>query len=119
MIARHANESQRAFVERVLKTQGQVATYDVLYALTYDDGRPCSITRLAAIIHELRSDGWDITPDTSGGLATYRLAAEPRPAWKCLECGTVAFLTIHPVLGGMGQGRCDNCHATRYFRAAA
>lgn len=85
MIPRYDTESQRHYVERALRAEGEIRTYDVLYSGTYHDGRKFSITRLAAIIHDLRHDhGWDIA--TSGGTgetAVYRLAyappiAEPR-----------------------------------------
>lgn len=120
-MTRHPRESQRAYVERVLRTEGRIATHDALYALTYDDGRPCSITRLAAIVHELRADGWDIASFVQpGALAVYRLVAiAPDVPWRCVECGTPALFDVAPVLGGMGRSRCDACHATRYFRRAA
>lgn len=85
MIPRYDTEPQRHYVERVLRAHGEIRTYDVLYSGTYHDGRKFSITRLAAIIHNLRHEhGWDIA--TSGGTgetAVYRLAyappiAEPR-----------------------------------------
>lgn len=75
MIARKPGESQRAYVERALRIHGEIRTYDVLYDLAYTDGRKCSITRLAAIIHDLRhDDGWDIeTRGGTGETAIYRL----------------------------------------------
>jgi hypothetical protein len=58
--------------------------------------------------------------ESAADLATYRLAVEPeRLTWRCIDCGAAAILTVHPVLGGMGQGRCDACHTTRYFRRVA
>jgi hypothetical protein len=121
MTTRRGTETQRAYVERVLRTEGRIATFDVLYSLAYDDGRKCSITRLAAIIHELRAVGWNIATDAPGALATYRLIgiAESAIPWRCVDCGAVAIFDVRPVLGGMGQSRCDACHATRYFRRAA
>lgn len=120
-MTRHPRESQRAYVERVLRTEGRIATHDALYALAYDDGRPCSITRLAAIVHELRADGWDIASHMEpGALATYRLVSRGTCVpWRCVECGAPAVFDVTPVLGGMGQSRCDACHAKRYFRRAA
>jgi hypothetical protein len=117
-MTRHLGESQRAYVERVLRANGVIATYGVLYGLEYDDGSKCSITRLAAIIHELRAAGWNIVTSEPGFLAVYRVAA-PALAWHCLDCGSVAIFTVAPVLGDMGQGRCDACHTTRYFRKVA
>jgi hypothetical protein len=117
---RHLGESQRAFVSRVLRDEGRIDTYEVLYQLAYDDGLKCSITRLAAIICDLRADGMDIDTEDAGALATYRLRSAPEClTWRCLDCGSAAILTVRPVLGGMGQGRCDACHTTRYFRRAA
>lgn len=121
MIPRRSRESQRAFVERVLRTEGRIETYDVLYGLAYDDGQKCSITRLAAVICDLRAEGWNIATADDGALATYRLvaASEPSAPWRCVECGSAAILAVAAVLGGMGQGRCDACHTRRYFRRAA
>jgi hypothetical protein len=112
-------ETQRAYVERVLRDEGCIATYAVLYDLTYTDGSKCSITRLAAIVCQLRSEGWDIATSEPGTLAVYRLTTEPAKSWRCIDCGASAIFTVNPVLGGMGQGRCDSCHTTRYFRRAA
>jgi hypothetical protein len=131
-IVRLPKESQRAVVERVLRDQGEVATFDVLYHMADAEGRPSSITRLAAIVCSLREDGWDIeTRDEPGTLAVYRLkgyapakaAAAPvvLPVWICLNCGTRAASEPEPALGGMGYGSCPTCHGKRYFarRAAA
>lgn len=38
------------------------------------------IYRLAARIHELREDGWNIHTDNSEGYATYRLIGLPKKA---------------------------------------
>jgi len=75
MIPRYDAESQRQFVDRVLRAEGRFATIDALYNLTYHGGRKCSITRLAAIIHDLRhEDGWDIaTTGGAGETAVYHL----------------------------------------------
>lgn len=75
MIPRHVGESQRHYVDRTLRAHGSIATQDALYHLEYQDGRRFSITRLAAIIHDLRhEDGWDIaTSGGSGETAVYHL----------------------------------------------
>lgn len=90
MTPRQAGETQRAYVERVLAAEGRIATYDVLYGLSYADGQKCSITRLAAIIHTLRHEaGWTIAEGHENGLAVYRLvaAAGPgRPVGKVRQC---------------------------------
>lgn len=65
MIPRYDGEKQRHYIERAFRAHGSIRTYDCLYELAYRDGRKCSITRLAAIVFELRADGWDIA--TSGG----------------------------------------------------
>ncbi len=133
MIPRNHGETQRAYVERVLRGEGVIATRDALYGVDYDDGRRCSITRLAAIIHGLRGEGWDIASHVRAGeLATYRLHALPgaaaarppgpptaAPDWHCVVCGAPAVFDVRPALGGMGQSRCDACHGVRYFRRAA
>jgi hypothetical protein len=120
MIPRRSRESQRTYVERVLRAEGRVATYDVLYGLAYSDGQKCSITRLAAVICDLRGDGWTIETIDDGALAEYRLVTSgASEAWRCVECGDLSFLPVTTVLGGMGEGRCDSCHTRRYFRRAA
>lgn len=75
MIPRHTGESQRHYVDRALRAHGSIATRDALYTLEYQDGRRFSITRLAAIIHDLRhEDGWDIaTTGDPGETAVYHL----------------------------------------------
>jgi hypothetical protein len=78
MIPRYDGESQKHYVERALRTHGRIATYDALYNLVYHDGRKCSITRLAAIIWDLRDERWNIvTEGGKGETAVYRLAYAP------------------------------------------
>lgn len=78
MIARFERETQRAYVERVLRTERRLATYDALYNLTYRDGTKCSITRLAAIVCQLRIEGWNIqTLEGEGATAIYRFMSGP------------------------------------------
>lgn len=80
MTPREPGETQRAYVERVLTTEGRFATYDALYSLAYSNGMKCAITRLAAIIHTLRHEaGWAIDESHENGLAVYRLVAAPGP----------------------------------------
>lgn len=138
MTPRYAGESQRQYVERVLRSDGRVATYDVLYSLAYEDGRKCSITRLAAIVFDLRRDGWAIdTEDEHASLAAYVLAAAPQshaaprsapipsqvPAWvagwRCTGCGGRPASQPEPMLGGLAGAFCAACGARRYFRAVA
>lgn len=127
-IVRRKGESQRAVVERVLREQGEIATFAVLYGMRDEADRPTSITRLAAIVCDLRADGWDLeTLDKPGELAVYRLkgyskpaaAPTPLPVWLCLNCGTKATAEPEPALGGMGYGPCLNCHTKRYFQRRA
>ena len=94
MTPRMAGETQRAYVERVLATEGRISAYDALYRLSYADGSPCSITRLAAIVHTLRHEaGWGIAEFHEAGLAVYRLTSRPgtgRPVGgvrACPGCG--------------------------------
>lgn len=117
---RRTGETQRATVERVLREDGSIATYDALYRLERADGARTSITRLAAIICDLRADGWDITTeDPPGGLAVYRLNAKGLArTWTCINCGQPSSSAPEPALGGMGYGPCLTCHTRRYFRAA-
>lgn len=78
LIGRYDPEPQRAYVERLLRAYGSLATRDCLYNLAYHDGRRTSITRLAAIIFGLRDDGWDIdTTNEQGELAVYHLRYAP------------------------------------------
>lgn len=75
MTPRRRGESQRAWVGRVLRTEGAIATWDCLYNGRYEDGAPFSITRLAAIIWTLRHED-NLTIDESaepGHLAVYTL----------------------------------------------
>lgn len=120
-LTRHRPETQRQFVERTLRERGTVGAYDVLYDSRFDDGAPTSITRLASIIHDLRSDGWDIASvDEHGHLAVYRLIASPGQGWQCVTCkGAPAYgVAPHGVLGGYGRGKCTTC-GTATFRWAA
>ena len=79
-------ETQRAFVERVLREQGAISAHDAMYALRDESGRPKGITRLAPVIEQLRKAGWPIDTDApKGAQATYRLRARalndsPQPA---------------------------------------
>lgn len=119
-LVRRNGETQRAFVERTLRERGTVATYDLLYNARGEDGRPTSVTRLAAIVHQLRTDGWEITTvDSPGMLAFYRLISSPHRGWKCAACGSRPVYDPAPVLGGMAQGKCPKCGAAAAFRWAA
>lgn len=85
------NESQRAFVERVLREQGEISAHEAMFALRDEDGHPKSITRLAAVIDTLRKSGWDIPPAAvvPGQQAVYRLrgrAFTGRPVGRVREC---------------------------------
>jgi hypothetical protein len=75
MLLTRSGESQRGFVRRILTERGQISVQDVLYGMQDDNGRPRSITRLAAIVHDLRHDeGWGIDEKSpGGGTATYTL----------------------------------------------
>ncbi len=78
MTPRRPGETQRAYVERILRDEGSISTFDALYSLAYADGRKCSITRLAAIVFTLRQDGWTIADvGERGTLAMYRLVSAP------------------------------------------
>lgn len=132
MTPRLANETQRAYVERVLATEGRVSTFDVLYGLAYEDGRKCSITRLAAIVWTLRHETppWDIEESHEDGLAVYRLRSKPSTAtvtnlagwqrgWSCPKCGSAPASQPTVLLGGIGRAWCSKCSAEQMFRAAA
>lgn len=138
MTPREARETQRAYVERVLREAGRFATYDALYGLHYESGQKCSITRLAAVIHDLRRDGWIIdTEDERAALAVYRFVAAPRShaaarvavprlpvpewveRWRCADCGSRPASEPAALLGDLGRAFCLTCGAQRYFRAAA
>lgn len=86
-----AGESQADFAERVLREQGSIATFDVLYNLTDEAGRKRSITRLAASIHTLRHErGWVIDERSGAGeLAVYTAVVAPgmgRPVGRVRTC---------------------------------
>lgn len=123
----HRNETQAAFVQRVLRDRGYIAARETLYDLTDSVGTRRSITRLAAIIEPLRKAGWNIaTEGGHGELARYRLisiGSEPAPAqlpvWRCTTCGTPARMEPEPLLGGMGQARCLHCNERRVFAKKA
>lgn len=139
MISRHALETQRRYVERALRTVGGIATADALYSLAYEDGRTCSITRLAAIVCNLREDGWDIaTGGGPGELAHYRLIATPTAAatlpapvaralpdhpwtsaWRCADCGSRPTTEPTALLGDLGRAYCPGCLVSRFFRRVA
>lgn len=115
-LIRNERETQRAFVERTLREHGYVHTYDVLYNTAYPDGRQASVTRLAAIIHTLRSEGWSIdTRDDSGQVATYVLS-EAKTAWRCTVCNGDPGHEPSPLLGGLGHAYCLTCNRRQTFR---
>lgn len=89
------DETQRAFVERVLREEGEISAYAAMYGLRDEDGHGRGITRLAPIIETLRRAGWEIeTRAAPGQQAVYRLRG---------------------VFAGRGVGRvreCPSCHRT-------
>lgn len=124
MIPRHAGESQRHYVDRALRAHGSIATRDALYSLEYQDGRRFSITRLAAIIHDLRhNDRWDIaTTGGSGETAVYHLrycpptaspraprAAAPAPEPPTLDLEPVAPINEASLPEWARAWRCADC----------
>lgn len=68
--------SQRRTVERLLREQGAqgIAVHTLIYRF--------GITRAAAYVHELRSEGWNIETrdEDKGELAVYVLRGEPSAA---------------------------------------
>lgn len=112
-LVRYHSETQRAFVERTLREEGRIATFDAVYETTYPDGSRTSVTRLAAIIHALRLDGWPITTaDEHARLATYLLprpAAKPEPGYHCTVCGGAPSGRQEQGLGGTIRARCHGC----------
>lgn len=115
-----ARETQKHYVERVLLADGHISTYGALYELRDEDGRPRSITRLAAIIEPLRKSGWTITTrGESHELATYVLISSPLSAWRCTTCGSEARGEPAPLLGGMGEAFCFGCSKSRLFARRA
>ncbi|HAM56447.1 MAG TPA: hypothetical protein DCQ64_14040 [Candidatus Rokubacteria bacterium] len=117
-LIRGERETQRAFVERTLREQGCIRTFDVLYEAFYEGGRKTSVTRLAAIIHTLRSEGWAIeTRGENAHLAVY-VMAQQQPIWRCTVCGGAPGHDPAPLLGGMGSAYCVACRGRRAFRKA-
>lgn len=125
-LARRQGETQRQFVERDLVASGRIKAYDCMYTLEYEDGSRCSITRLAAVINDLRRDGWTIdTTGPHGQLAVYHLrtrpggrSAEPEwsRGWRCADCGGNPANQPETLLGNMGRAYCGGCGAQRLFR---
>jgi hypothetical protein len=126
---RRQGETQKAWVERVLRTDGRIATYDALYNAQYVNGGRFSITRLASVIWTLRHEqGW-VIDETSlpGRLAEYRLVREgsarraslpvDTSTWRCVRCGASAKREPEPMLGDMGRAPCD-CGSQTFRRAA-
>lgn len=84
-------ETQRAFVERTLREQGEISAHAAMFDLYTEAGHKASITRLAPVIDTLRNrDGWDITTHApSGEQAVYRLRGRTfagRPVGRTREC---------------------------------
>jgi len=114
-----ADETQAAFVRRVLVTDGRVSAHD----MTYTHG----ITRTAAIIHTLRhGEGLDIDTDgKKGHQATYHLvsplreeAAAALPRWKCLTCGSTVQASGSALLAGYAELPCGPCQSKRLHKRA-
>ena len=86
----YTGETQRAFVERTLREQGEISAHAAMYKLRDADGYPRGITRLAPVIETLRKAGWDITTHApSGEQAVYRLRGRTfagRPVGRTREC---------------------------------
>lgn len=84
-------ETQRAFVERTLRTEGRISAHEAMFGLHTEAGRRTAITRLAPVIETLRKAGWRIRTDvTHGEQAEYHLEAAPpvfaRPVGREREC---------------------------------
>lgn len=123
-LIRKSHETQRAFVERVLREDGSISAYDVLYEARFEDGGRTSVTRLAAIVYTLRQEGWQIEERaTHGSLATYtyRDAKQPewRIGWHCQTCGSLPSTEPVLALGGFGEAHCPVCAKRTYFRRSA
>lgn len=72
------NETQRAFAERVLRTEGRLSAHEAMFALATESGERRSITRLAPVIETLRKSGWRIRTEWAHGeQAVYHLEAAP------------------------------------------
>jgi hypothetical protein len=119
-------ESQRAFVERTLRERGEISAFDAMYRLADDTGHERGVTRLAAVIGDLRERGWDIeTRGLPGEQATYllRRAANgdrpPTSPWRCSTCSSPPRAEPEPWLGGFGRARCPSCGEIRMFRRVA
>lgn len=119
-----AGETQRAFVERVLRTEGRISAHEAMFGLTDEGGRARSITRLAAIIETLRKAGWEIeTRAAHGQQAVYVMRDADAPAyvrgWRCETCRSLPATEPTELLGGLGQAFCATCQGRRYFRRRA
>lgn len=123
-LIRRSGETQRAFVERVLREDGSISTYDVLYSATYEDGRRTSVTRLAAIVYTLRQEGMAIDERAAHGeLATYTLRHAEQPEWRrgwhCATCRSLPSTAPVEKLGGFAEAHCPVCARKSYFRRTA
>lgn len=123
-LIRRTGETQRAFVERVLREDGSISTYAVLYEATWEDGRRTSITRLAAIVYTLRQEGMAIDERAGlGELATYTLRHAQGPDWQrgwhCATCRSLPATAPVEKLGGFAEAHCPVCGRKSYFRRPA
>lgn len=123
-LIRKQHETQRAFVERVLREDGSISAYDVLYDARFEDGGRTSVTRLAAVIFDLRKAGWSIDERAShGSLATYSLSEVKEPAWRrgwhCQTCGSLPATEPVEKLAGFAEAHCPVCARRTYFRRSA
>lgn len=120
-----SGETQRAFVERVLREQGRISTHEAMFALVDEAGYSRSVTRLAPVIETLRKAGWDIVTDAPHGQQAIYIhrPAKPLPEWQrgwtCQDCRSVPATEPIPLLGELGEAHCATCGVRRYFRRVA
>ena len=78
-IYRNPGEGQRDFVRRILHERGHISVMEVLYGMSYTDGRSTALTRLGARVFELRAEGMVIEERRAGPYMTseYVLVSSP------------------------------------------
>jgi hypothetical protein len=102
------DETQKAFVRRMLSTRGHISVQECLYEMVDEYDHTRAVTRLAAIIFNLRNDGMVINESSPGTTTSvYTLVeksaveepATPRKTGTCPKCPRILIAdqpTIDP-----------------------
>jgi len=94
----HIGETQKDFVRRMLSTRGHISVQECLYEMVDEYDKSRAVTRLAAIIFNLRNEGLTINEASPGSttsvytLVEKHLVAEsdrPKKTGTCPKCPRV------------------------------